>query len=170
MAKPQIDHTDTVVNNAYHGTDRFAAEKILADGRFNVSRGPDHWLGDGVYFFQGSIAEAKWWARKTTKERRLKEYAILKAKVLLGKCLDLTKTEFWEQLEEWIEYLKEKGVRDLTDAYVINSFAGEWQGGFDTVRCRFQGKRPFRGSKMYREQIQISVRTTKNISGIELCV
>lgn len=36
----------------YHGTDNKAADKILETRTFNKSKGDNHWLGDGVYFYK----------------------------------------------------------------------------------------------------------------------
>ena len=45
----------------YHGTTEEAYQKILEEG-MKPSTGKDCWLGQGVYFFQDDIREAKRWA------------------------------------------------------------------------------------------------------------
>jgi len=169
MVKPSIEWVDEVVDQAYHGTDLSTADKIAAGNRFQPSRGPDHWLGDGVYFFQDSIVLAVKWAKRKAKEKQSKEYGVLKASILLGKCLDLTTQTYKKQLEKWINLLQCKTKLDLTESWIINSFARKYRGGFDTVRCRFPGfpgELPFRSSRSKRSYIQISVLQVDNISNV----
>lgn len=76
----------------YHGTSKQDAESILKEG-FNRSKGDDHWLGDGVYFFTDKLCtepeqNAKEWAiagawDKKDKAYRYDEGAVLKVELQL---------------------------------------------------------------------------------------
>lgn len=44
----------------YHGTDNKAADKILETKTFNKSKGDNHWLGDGVYFYKEKRYAFRW--------------------------------------------------------------------------------------------------------------
>ncbi|MCM1267553.1 MAG: hypothetical protein NC302_06580 [Bacteroidales bacterium] len=48
----------------YHGTDLKNAKKIL-NGNFKIKKNEEHWLGNGVYFFEDDSL-AKWWTTKPT--------------------------------------------------------------------------------------------------------
>lgn len=54
----------------YHGTFEECSTKILDDG-FTHSERKDHWLGQGIYFFDDSDF-ATWWAfaKKRKKKKR----------------------------------------------------------------------------------------------------
>jgi hypothetical protein len=43
----------------YHGTDLNCAETIMRNG-FIFKKNPEHWLGNGIYFFK-DYSLAKWW-------------------------------------------------------------------------------------------------------------
>ncbi len=173
MAKPQIHWVDEIVDQAHHGTDLLTADKIVAEGKFEPSRGPRHWLGDGVYFFQGSFGMAVFFGKQKAKENQNLEYAVLRASVLLGKCLDLTTERYRKQLGKWIELLRAKTTLPLNRAWIVNSFARNGCGGFDTVRCRFPPGLPAESSLGFSysktSHIQISVLKVANISNI-VCV
>jgi hypothetical protein len=47
-----LDSVDIIELVGYHGTNRQAAESILANG-FETSQNEYDWLGEGVYFWQG---------------------------------------------------------------------------------------------------------------------
>lgn len=137
MAKQQIDYVDTVIDNAHHGTDEAVAAKIVAGERFKLSTGPQHWLGDGVYFFEGVFGMAVFFAKQKAKENGSNQYAVLRASILLGKCLDLTTPRYRKELAKWIKLLKARTKQPLNRAWIVNSFAWKGCGGFDTVRCSF---------------------------------
>lgn len=46
----------------YHGTTASKAKSIIGDGNFVFQQRPDHWLGQGVYFFVNDYDAAVWWA------------------------------------------------------------------------------------------------------------
>ncbi len=56
----------------YHGTSREKAENILRDKAYHISKGPEHWLGDGIYFYF-ECKDAQDWCLK----RGIQEGAVL---------------------------------------------------------------------------------------------
>lgn len=48
----------------YHGTEFKNAKKIL-NGEFKIGRNDEHWLGNGIYFFEDEPL-AKWWTTNPT--------------------------------------------------------------------------------------------------------
>lgn len=65
----------------YHGTDMSCAKKIIDEG-FEVRPNPEHWLGNGVYFYE-DFALAKWWTTNPSKKfgARITDKAIVKCKI-----------------------------------------------------------------------------------------
>lgn len=50
--------------NLYHGTTKRSKEKIFSEKIFLYKSRPDHWLGDGVYFFVDDVEKALWWSQQ----------------------------------------------------------------------------------------------------------
>ncbi len=79
----------------------------LRDGKLSIndwefSTNAYDWLGDGIYFWEGSLRRAQEWAREFVVE----EAAIIEAEVELGRCFDLTATDFLDLLSATYEILK----------------------------------------------------------------
>jgi hypothetical protein len=53
----------------YHGTDKNSAKSIIA-GNFEPSKGNNHWLGDGVYFYEEKFHAFKWMWYKCPKDKK----------------------------------------------------------------------------------------------------
>ncbi|WP_226956021.1 MULTISPECIES: hypothetical protein [Staphylococcus] len=49
----------------FHGTINYFANLILQDAKYKVDDRDNHWLGNGVYFFENDKDEAMWWANNT---------------------------------------------------------------------------------------------------------
>lgn len=65
----------------YHGTDKNIADNIIKD-KFIVKTNDEHWLGNGVYFYEDkSLAE--WWTNRPTHKfgSEIKTPAILQCKI-----------------------------------------------------------------------------------------
>lgn len=170
MAKSPVELTDEIVDNAYHGTDLATADRLAAGETFLESKGPNHWLGNGAYFFQGSFGMAVFWAKAKAEETKSAEYGVLRASIILGRCLDLTIPKYRKQLGKWVGLLKAKAKLTLTRAWIINSFARKYRGGFDTVRCRFPpglpNEPPSCSERSKKAHVQISVLTMQNITKV----
>ncbi len=161
-----------IVPDAYHGTSKPAAQKIISTGQFEPSTDPDLYLGDGVYFFESSIQHAIDWARK--KFGVTSSLGIIRAAIKMGRCLNLTLPEhqvFCLQVKEELEGYER---RDWTDAAVINYIAENIVFP-DTVRAVFlpgakKARKMFPGSHFFKDiQIFICVKSVDNILQKKLC-
>lgn len=171
--KIEIPKIASVVENAYHGTGLEIAERIRNGEQFQPSKGDRHFLGDGVYFFEGSKELAKRWAKQ-----QHGEIAILCAEIALGICLDLNTMEhrriLMEARDQLIARLKVTDinkVRDVTDGWVINFFATKIIRELDTVKYTFirnDAKALYPSSRIKSVEPMICVRNTASISNIEI--
>ena len=129
----------------YHGTNFDSAKKIVTSN-YKISKGDDHWLGDGVYFFVEGISTnivklAEKWAKaqswnNNTKTRNYNKYAAIESIIEVDEenFLDLTTEEgvkiFFYFAEKFIEEIKkeitkgQKGLKFL-DGFLINLMRGE---------------------------------------------
>lgn len=160
-----VRSTDQKILEAYHGTDLQSAAKIESGKDFIPSTGKDYYLGDGVYFFENSQWHAEDWAKKKTKQ-----FAVVRAHIALGRCLDLNNGKHRRLIKEAVIALKNKEVKMINDARVINSVS-EFM-GIDTVRatyCQPQKGYMFEGSIFFDYTAQmICVRTKDKISNIRI--
>src|SRR2546426_169351 len=80
----------------YHGCDARLATKVLT-GKMQLkpSANAYDWLGKGIYFWEHGPHRAYEWAIEQARlsGRKIKEPAVLGAKINLGICLDLLDTE-----------------------------------------------------------------------------
>jgi hypothetical protein len=171
---PDIEHIEKIVPDAYHGTTRDIATRVLAKGKFEPSKGKDQWLGDGVYFFESSAEFAKKHVDRKKREGKIpldSELGVICATINLGRCLDLCKiehTKIVENVEKRLLSSKTVKKEDITDAVIINLTAHIT--GAEVVRKSFQwtsykkvGKRINIGNPMF-----ICVREQRNILKMEL--
>lgn len=83
---------------AFHGCDREIFDKVLyRHESLQPSNNSYDWLGNGIYFWENSLARAQEWAvsccdryNKKHPEREPKKPAVIGAVISLGHCLDLT--------------------------------------------------------------------------------
>lgn len=174
MLKAEIKKFDRMVPNAYHGTYRVNAGNILREG-FKITRNPHNYLGDGVYFYEGSIQLARNFALNV---RKFGSYAIIQANVQLGICLDLNTPEHCEILkavrEAIIEEDKDK-EKDITDSFVINWFICHCNPEVETVKWTLTKHRKnnktnkiYPGSRIKPNEPMICVRNIGNISNARI--
>lgn len=167
MKSFQISSYNKIIPDAYHGTSYENALNIHKEQSFNSSLGDKHYLGDGVYFFEGSSKHAENWAKKV---KNFSQIGILKAVINLGKCLDLNIPEHMGLIQRVHEKLIKQNVQYLSDGFVINATAKIVE--IDTVRWSYT--KPdlgtiYKGSRFFKvAQIIICVRNTKLISSIVL--
>lgn len=96
----------------YHGCDISIAEKIFSgDEGLKASDNEYDWLGNGIYFWEGSHDKALKWAEES---RNIKEPAVVGAFLRLGNCLDLLDIEHIRELESVYRL-----VRDEADSLGI---------------------------------------------------
>ena len=164
-----IEYKRKIVPDAYHGTTLKNANKITETREFKISRNEKNYLGDGVYFFEGSKWHAIDWCKRCYPND---EHSIICAVINLGKCLELANPNYRILLQRVALKLKLKGYTDITDAFVINFYATTIE-PFDTVRFayivenRVYGK-IFSGSRIADfYQLIICVRNTENILSLK---
>lgn len=167
----EIKYVEHIIPNAYHGTTLKKANEILKTKKFNVSRGKNKFLGDGIYFYEASRWHAFKWAERCHPNIDL---GIICATINLGKCLDLHNYEYIRLLKSVRRELRRRKIPEVTDAVVINFYAT--QEDFDTVRATCTVPEPekmpsriFPESRYYEfTQLIICVRNQKRILAIEL--
>lgn len=177
-----VEYVDSVARDAFHGTSKSKAERIKKTREFIPSKGPDCYLGDGVYFFEEAKSLAERWARKQCSGQGI---GIIVAEIQLGKCLNLLNADHrnlikltYEKIR--LEILRQaisrtprsfNGIRfpetpeGINDAIVINFYASKIDPTIETVRSYFTwGKEKiFKGSRIYEWHGVICVRKRENI-------
>jgi hypothetical protein len=99
-----------LVIRGYHGTSARQAAVILRDG-FVASDNDYDCLGNGVYFFEDGLVQARAWARRA----HPREPAVVQADVRLEDCMDLKDGLGWGQLlaqahDEVLRVSREQGL------------------------------------------------------------
>ncbi len=92
----------------YHGCDISIAEKIFSGkDELKASDNEYDWLGNGIYFWEGSHDKALKWAEIS---KNIKSPAVVGAFIRLGNCLDLLDIEHIQELEEVYHLIKDESV------------------------------------------------------------
>ncbi len=103
----------------FHGTSREAAIAIQVSN-FSLSRGNDHWLGEGAYFFETGISDgkedAKRWAIVSAWDNDKKclkypIYSVLQTSLEFKRLWDLSSREGLKLFEHARSSLLKRGVR-----------------------------------------------------------
>lgn len=166
MTLAKVSRLRQIVENAFHGTTWATAKKIEVEG-FEIGKSPKGYLGDGVYFYEGSKMLAR---NHVTKRRRFVKWAILQSTINLGKCLDLNTPEHRMILEAVREVMIEEGgydPEDLTDALIINWYAVEYETELETIRWNLSDPlwpAIYPRSRIRRSEPIICVKKRNNIS------
>lgn len=172
----------------FHGCHKDIYEKVIS-GEIDLQPSDKkyHWLGNGVYFWEGSLERGKAWARQLYGD----DGRVLGAVIDLGNCLDLTDSGSAEFLQMAYNRLKLQTeiagedmpinhgerksdhtllYRDL-DCKVIETLH-EWikeenLDPFDSVRGAFyEGEEVYEGSGFYKQtHIQLAIRNPNCIRG-----
>jgi hypothetical protein len=171
----------------FHACEREFADKVRT-GKLRIagwlpSRNDYDWLGDGIYFWEGSLRRAQEWAA----ERIDGSAAIIEAEIELGACFDLISSEYLDLLPRvhanavaaykrlgLVLPTNEAGGGKLRrlDRLVITRFLKMMEEGrglapvkFQTVRCPFEEGEPVFPGSMIRRQthIQVAVRDSSCI-------
>lgn len=99
---------------AFHGCDEATYQKVMhGNERLMPSRNSYDWLGNGVYFWEDSVARAQQWAidsceryNKKHPDKPPKKPAVIGAVISLGYCLNLADYKSNEILKMGYEILK----------------------------------------------------------------
>lgn len=109
---PSCESVTTVVDKCYHGTDEQSEAAIDAQGFKLPEPDASSRYGRGIYFWKGSLENAKWWLES----REIRKGAVFEAKVHLGKHLDLLTEEGRSHLVTIANNLrKSRAGRDLSE-------------------------------------------------------
>jgi len=173
MTGVPIKQYEKIVPDAYHGTDLASAENIVATRTFVPSNGEDDYLGEGIYFFEGSEWHARDWAKRKAKG---KPVGTICAFINLGRCLDLSNKEHRDFLRKIaLKLVTERRVPQVSDALVINFVTVTFKGRVDTVRAVYcnpnyrEGAKIFPGSRFYDySQLMICVKNPRCILDISM--
>jgi hypothetical protein len=150
----QTNTTNALIENystvGYHGTSQ-ASAKSIKTSNFEISKGDDHWLGQGVYFFESHISDgiedAKKWAKVSAWDNDNRRYTydhyiVLKAPLQFEKLWDLCDKEGLQLFEHCRAAFLKRGVKypdpksgRKFDNCVIDYSAKLVQ--FDGLRCWF---------------------------------
>lgn len=173
----------------FHGCDKEIRDKLV-NGTipFNASHNAYDWLGYGWYFWENNYERASEWA-VTAKEHPqknkqvVKEPAVLGAAVCLGRCLDLTDSEFIPEIKAAYSYLSSveselpvnrKGFLRYLDCAVIEAVHTMRKDlnmpPYDSVRSVFwEGAELYSGAGFRdKNHIQICLRNPNCIKGLFL--
>lgn len=99
----------------YHGTGEANSTEILSSQVFEFKYRPNHWLGQGVYFFINDYEKAKWWAENNRPNKKTKP-VVLKCEIQLkeSELLDLNIERDLKKLDdfatEFFESLKRENI------------------------------------------------------------
>jgi hypothetical protein len=165
---------DRRVVEGYHGTSWKRALQAVQFQGLSPSRNSWDWLGDGIYFWEGSLNRGIEWAV----EHHGEAPAVIKADVRFGRCLDLFDTAwvpvFQAAYQRVVRAYQQKalplprnrGGNHSLDRVVINYICEELY-QIDTVRGPFlEGKEVFPGSFLPDlAHVQITVRNPDMIVG-----
>ena len=167
------------VIRGYHGTSATQAAVILRDG-FLASHNDYDCLGNGVYFFEDGLAQARAWARRAHPS----EPAVVQADVRLEDCMDLRDGVGWVPLlaqahdevlrvsrEQGLALPRQTGSAHRLDRVLIEVTVAilERQGTrIRAVRAVFaEGAPAFPGSFLSEgSHVQVAVRDTDLISNV----
>lgn len=140
MGKTGVDYSSNRIDDAYHGTLSENVNTIIKERKFIPTKGDDSYLGDGIYFYEGSRwLAAKWVTRKNGNDAII---GIICATVNYGVCLNLNIPEhrnIIRKVKERIsqrEDIRSRGIR-VTDALVINYYATNINKAIDTIRLTY---------------------------------
>lgn len=180
----------------YHGCDAAVVDRVLAGkARLKLSSNAYDWLGEGIYFWEHGPQRAYEWANEQARlgAGRVRNPAVLAARIDLGVCLDLLDTANTRLLGKWYakfrRFVRQKGVlmpqnwdaagsrrgdkvlryRDCAVIdYTLSSLVETESVQYQTVRGVFlEGRPAFPGSKIaLKSHIQIAVRDPACIVGV----
>ncbi|PDY15651.1 hypothetical protein [Bacillus cereus] len=136
----------------YHGSNRARGEKMIKEQVMELSRGENHWLGDGSYLFVEDFYSYKWildmFKRRYTwtedYNNIIKKYLILIADVCTDKqrVFDLTKAEhkmMFDKVHREMRMKAQIADKDMAEGVVLNYMFNVLEFGedYDAVKALF---------------------------------
>lgn len=159
-----------IVPDAYHGTSSSNAKEIIKDNSFRQPKEEREFLGTGIYFFEGSLENAKYWAR----DKHEPPIAVICATINLGRCLDLNIKEHRDYIKEVARNLQNKRqITNVNVAIAIEVIFRSSGNKIDTVRAvqspdrktRILPKSPYDDNT----RLVICVKNPESILELSLC-
>ncbi|RKI41090.1 hypothetical protein D7V86_13900 [bacterium D16-51] len=137
----------------YHGTERDIGSRIIASRTFIKSLGDEHWLGDGIYFYEEKNYAFRWIYISYSKKypmctpdivNILKKYTVLAVDIIVAqeRIFDLTKYEHKAQFDKVhirsLEKIKNHKI-NITDGAVLNFMFHkmEFNKKYDLIKAMF---------------------------------
>lgn len=115
----------------YHGTELKNAKKIL-NGEFKVKKNDEHWLGNGIYFFEDESL-ARWWTTKPTTKfgtKQITKPTVIKCQIEIEKK-DILDLRCLEDYNFFCEIYKDVYIKQV----LRNSFEQPLE--IKKLRCAF---------------------------------
>ena len=174
----------------YHGTARKRGAESIEAQTMPISQGDDHWLGDGIYFYDNIKYAYRWiWMmcedrvqRQPSKEVLLDNYMVIVADIDIveGRLWDLVHNpEHFMLFEELRTEILKKHAQDpalkkrvadnkIVDGVVLNILYNEYGFGeyYDAVLYSFRTKKSL-GTRIDIQEIQLCVKNSEVIT--EFC-
>lgn len=173
----------------FHGCDaELAREVVCNNANLKISQNDYDWLGNGIYFWEGSCKRALQWAEKAKSHgnKKINKPAALGAIIDVSSCLNLVEAEHLEIVRESYKQMEEalavsnsplpkntgkgKSARKLDCAvfefmHQVRKHEGRAQ--FDTIRAFFiEGDELYPGAGIRNsDHIQLCVRNPEQIVG-----
>lgn len=170
----------------YHGSNRYRGVKILNNDGSIISRGDNHWLGDGLYFFTDAVYSYKWimdMYKKRYKQPSVKyeelidKYLILEGNMDVNsdRVFDLTNPEHKILFDFTLKRMKAKRKipnSKMPEGTVINYMFEEldYKEKFDAVKALFllnPQKYKFNNRLGHMPQKQICIRNREMVKNIK---
>jgi hypothetical protein len=107
------------VTKGFHGTTRDAADEIIETDFKLTAPDSSPFLGEGVYFFENQLSQAKRWARRVCANSG-KAAAVIRSNIRHGKLLNLTDKEQCDNLEWFANEYEHKSSTRVTLATIID--------------------------------------------------
>jgi hypothetical protein len=147
----------------FHGTTKAAADAILSTSFIPSGKDSESLLGEGVYFFDNQVSQAKRWA-KTHKAIPGEAVAVIQSRIKYGKMLNLTDKE-QQSIIDWFSMEYQRKSRSVASLTTIIDIAAE-KLGVEVVRAVRIPKNPsFFKQTTFSSDVEIilAVRKTTNI-------
>lgn len=176
----------------YHGTEINRGNRILLTQKMMISRGDNHWLGDGSYFYEDDFYAYKWikdlcknkYKEDTmSQDKILSNYMILKGIILVDyeRVFDLDnprmKIEFdriYDYCVKLKKYSEKFSKTTMSEGVILNIMFNDmgYSKDFDLAIATFKRRgNKYSGMKMrlnYISEKQICIKDVDKITNIEI--
>ena len=175
----------------FHGTNISGGTAILSEQKMNPSRGDNHWLGDGCYFFDNDFYAFRWVVIDYTgnftnnKQEKIDDifdyYMILKAYIKLSSdriyslsdpIMHINYLNLLELLKQKQEYSERFKNTEIVDGVVINILFEDmgYKNNYDAITGVFPIKTKQKNKSRFNSfsEFQICIKNADIISRIEM--